>query len=127
MSGAFRAMLNTSSSSLPFNAANTQMVILADVERDLQRILQHHPAKLALIIGLENERLTVCLLGADANGKPMKASSIKLGVNVASDIGVTVTGSGPDDDEELPGEETWPEEETIPNSDNTGYDEFFNP
>lgn len=123
MSGAFKAMLNASST-LPFNAGDTQLVILADVATDLQRILQHDPAKLALIIGLDHGHLTVCLLGADANGKPMKTSSIKSGSTTASDSGVGITSSDPED-EELPGEEVWPEEEVITNSENTEYDEFF--
>lgn len=126
MSGAFRAMLNTSSSSLPFSAANTQMVILADVATDLQTILQHNPAKLALIIGLANERLTVCLLGADENGKPI-TGSIKSSSNVASDSGGDIVSGDPEEDEELPGEEVWPDEQVITNSENTEYDEFFNP
>jgi hypothetical protein len=125
MSAAFRAMLNTSSSTLPFNAANTQMVILADVATDLQTILQHNPAKLALIIGLQNGHLTVCLLGADENGQPMRESSIKSRSATASDSGVTITSSDPED-EELPGEETWPDDETITNSENSEYDDFFN-
>lgn len=124
MSGAFRAMLNTSSASVPFNAANTQMVILVDVATDLQTILQHDPAKLALIIGLQNERLTVCLLGADAGGKPLKGS-VKGSSNVASDTSGGAVGGDPEDEEELPGEEAWPDEETITNSENEDYDEFF--
>lgn len=123
MSASFRAMLN-SGTPLPFNAANTQLVILADVATDLQTILQHNPAKLALVIGLENERLTVCLLGADAKGKPLTKNSVALGGTVALEEEVIVAGADPGD-EELPGEEAWPEEQTITNSENSEYDAFF--
>jgi hypothetical protein len=126
MSAAFREMLNTNISTLPFNAGDTQMVILVDTATDLQRILQHDPAKLALIIGLEDGHLTVCLLGADANGKPMRKSSLKSTNTAASDSGVDINGGDPND-EELPGEEVWPDEEVITNSENTEYNEFFNP
>lgn len=126
MSGAFKAMLNNSVSPLPFNTADTQMVIFVDVATDLQRILQHDPAKLALIIGVEQGHLTVCLLGADANRKPMRTSSVKSGANAASDSSIDVMGTDPED-EELPGEEVWPDEEVITNSENTEYNEFFNP
>lgn len=118
MSGAFREMLNTNSSSLPFNAGDTQMVILVDVATDLQRILQHDPAKLALIIGLKDGHLTVCLLGADANGRPLRSSA-------GGAASITPMSMDPDD-EELPGEEVWPDEDVITNSENTEYNNFFN-
>ena len=121
MSANFRAMLNTHKATLPFDADNTAMVVLVDVATDLQQILMHNPAKLALIIGMENNRLTVCLLGADSSGHPMKRTHPTASGRAASDI---VASSSPDD-EELPGQETWPEDEEITNDENGEYDDFF--
>lgn len=119
MSADFRELLNTNKATLPFNADNTAMVVLVDVATNLQSILMHNPAKLALIIGLEHNRLTVCLLGADSSGHPLKGAG--PGVRGSAAPGAA---SSPDD-EELPGEEAWPDEEEITNSENTEYNGFF--
>ncbi|MGB8192754.1 MAG: hypothetical protein WCF67_12580, partial [Chitinophagaceae bacterium] len=71
MSGEFKAMLESNKASLPFDVDNSALVVLVDVEKNLNAILSRNPAKLAVAIGLENGRLTICLLGADAEGQPL--------------------------------------------------------
>jgi hypothetical protein len=42
------------------------MVVLVDLEDDLGDIFAENPAKLALVIGMDEDKPTICLLGADA-------------------------------------------------------------
>jgi hypothetical protein len=104
MSASFKQMLANNKPTLPFDVDNSQLVILVDVATDLQAVLATNPAKLALIIGLEHNRLTVCLL--PSNG---------------------TTGLRSDPTPPPPGQETWPDEETIVFTENDEYNNFFTP
>lgn len=109
MSASFKQMLASNKSTLPFDVDNSQLVILVDVATDLQAVLSTNPEKLALIIGLENGRLTVCLLPHNPTGPGAELED------------------PPPPPPPPPGQETWPEEETIVFTDNDQYNEFFTP
>lgn len=104
MSGDFKQLLTDHKSSLPFDVDNSSLVVLVDVATDLQAILSTNPEKLAVIIGLEHNRLTICLLGHNGS-----------------------TGLRSDPTPPPTGQETWPEEETITYEENQEYNEFFTP
>lgn len=105
MSASFKEMLTSNRSTLPFDVDNSQLVILVDVATDLQAVLSTNPQKLALIIGLEHNRLTVCLL--PSNG---------------------TAGLRSDPQPPLPpGQETWPDGDTITYTENAAYNNFFTP
>lgn len=106
MSADFKKMLTDNKSSLPFDVDNSALVVLVDVATELQNILSNNPEKLAVIIGLEENRLTICLLGSNDTGE-------------RSD---PLPPPPPP-----PGEETWPEDEMITFDENEEYDEFFTP
>ena len=107
MSASFKQMLASNKSSLPFDVDNSQLVILVDVATDLQAVLSTNPEKLALIIGLEHDKLTVCLLPSN---------------------GSTGLRSDPEPPPPPPpGQETWPDEETITFGENDEYNHFFTP
>jgi len=101
LSSDMKTLLNTHKLNLPFDVDETSMVVLVDVQNDLGDILAANPAKLALVIVLENDRPTICILGADSNG------------DVLADH---VNGN-------LDGQERWPEQ--IKFSENTKYSSFF--
>lgn len=108
MSGDFKQLLTDNKSSLPFDVDNSALVVLVDVATDLQSILSTNPEKLAVIIGLENNRLTICLLGHNETSS---------GTELESDPAPPPP----------PGQETWPEEEMITPDDEDEYNEFFTP
>jgi hypothetical protein len=103
MSAAFKTALANMEYPYPFDIDDSSMVVLADLQSDLGDILAANPAKLALIIGMEENRLTVCILGADENGEVLPQH---------------VNGN-------LDGQQTWPDEDTITYAENTEYDNFF--
>ena len=108
MSADFKELLANNKSTLPFDVDNSALVVLVDVATDLQDILSNNPEKLAVILGIENNRLTICLLGS----------------------GFSSSRSNPDPDPPPPpppGQETWPEEEMINFDDDDEYNEFFTP
>lgn len=108
MSADFKELLANNKSTLPFDVDNSALVVLVDVATDLQQILENNPEKLAVIIGLEDNRLTICLLGANTSTRG--------------------TSTMPDPPPPPPpGQETWPEEEMINFDDDEEYDEFFTP
>ena len=111
MSANFKQMLANNKSSLPFDVDNSALVVLVDVANELQNILSHNPEKLAVILGLENNRLTICLLGHNTgtSGNP------------------TTSDPPPPPPPPPPGEETWPEESMINFDDDEEYHEFFTP
>jgi hypothetical protein len=106
MSGSFKQLLTDNKSSLPFDVDKSALVVLVDVATDLQAILSNNPEKLAVILGLENDRLTICLLGHNDTGSR-----------------TDVEPSPPPP----PGQETWPEDEMITHDEEDEYDEFFTP
>lgn len=109
MSAAFKQMLSNNKTSLPFDVDNSALIVLVDVATSLQDILANDPEKLAVIIGLENNRLTICLLGHNpASGGPE-------------------LDPPPPPPPPPPGEETWPEGEMINFDDDDEYEEFFTP
>ena len=101
MSENFKQMLTTNKTSLPFDVDNSALIVLVDVATDLQAILSNNPEKLAVILGLENNRLTICLLGHNSSSQSMMST------------------------DPPPGQETWPDEEIITPEDEEEYDEFF--
>ena len=103
LSADFKDMLDNNSQSLPFNVDETLMVVLVDVADDLGGILAANPAKLAIIIALEDNKPTLCILGANSNGTILTAH---------------LNGS-------LDGQERWPEENQIKFTQNTAYNSFF--
>lgn len=106
MSASFKQMLANNKSTLPFDVDNSALIVLVDVATDLQAILSNNPEKLAVILGLEDDRLTICLLGSDGTGSSFS----------------------PDPPPPPPpGQETWPDEEMIVFTDDEEYDEFFTP
>lgn len=109
MSANFKQMLSTYKTSLPFDVDNSALVVLVDVANDLQNILSNNPEKLAVIIGLENNRLTICLLGHNPSS------------------GTSPMSDPPPPPPPPPGEETWPEEGMINFDDDEEYNEFFTP
>ena len=111
MSANFKQMLTSHKSSLPFDVDNSALVVLVDVANELQNILSNNPEKLAVILGLENNRLTICLLGHNTTS---------AGTSPMAD-------PPPPPPPPPPGEETWPEEEMINFEDDEEYDEFFTP
>jgi len=108
MSASFKEMLASNKSTLPFDVDNSQLVILVDVATDLQAVLSTNPEKLALIIGLEHNRLTVCLLPHNSTTPGAKTDP-------------------PPPPPPPPGQETWPDDETITFSENDEYNNFFTP
>lgn len=108
MSADFKEMLTNNKTALPFDVENSALVVLVDVATDLQDILSNNPEKLAVVIGLEDNRLTICLLGHNTSSGS--------------------TSPMPDPPPPPPpGQETWPEEEMINFEDDEEYDEFFTP
>lgn len=105
MSASFKEMLTANRSSLPFDVNNSALVVLVDVATDLQAILATNPEKLAVILGMENNRLTICLLGHNTSS------------------GLTADPPPPPP----PGQETWPDEEMINVDDEEEYNQFFTP
>lgn len=103
MSAGFKAMLGNLEFPFPFDVDNTSMVVLVDLEEDLGDILAENPAKLALVIGMDEDKPTICVLGADANGDVLSAH---------------VSGT-------LDGQQTWPGSQNIKYVDDTDYDNFF--
>lgn len=99
----FKDFLNTNKLGLPFDVDETSLVVLVDIQNDLGDILAANPAKLALVIGMENNRPTVCILGADSNG------------DVLADH---VNGT-------LDGQERWPDADQIRFTESTAYSSFF--
>ena len=110
MSANFKQMLTNNKSSLPFDVDKSALVVLVDVANDLQNILSNKPEKLAVILGLENNRLTICLMGHNS-GTP----------------GTSPMPDPPPPPPPPPGEETWPEEQMINFDDDDEYHEFFTP
>ena len=110
MSASFKTMLANNKSTLPFDVDNSQLVILVDVATDLQDVLSTNPEKLALIIGLEHNRLTVCLL---PHNPPAPGAELE--------------DPPPPPPPPPPGQETWPDEETITFTENNEYNNFFTP
>lgn len=106
MSADFKAMLANNRATLPFDVDNSALVVLVDVATDLRQILSTNPEKLAVILGLENNRLTICLLGSGGTG--------------------AVANIDPPPPPP-PGQETWPDEEMINFDDDDEYDQFFTP
>jgi hypothetical protein len=111
MSAAYKQMLATNKSTLPFDVDNSALVVMVDVATDLQAILSNNPEKLAVVIGLENDRLTICLLGH----------------NDSSGTDPLMDPPPPPPPPPPPGQETWPDEEMIVFSEEEEYDEFFTP
>ena len=107
MSADFKQMLDDNRSALPFDVENSALVVLVDVATDLNEVLASDPEKLAVIIGLENNRLTICLLGSDA----------KTGLR--ADPMPPPLPPPPD------GQETWPEGEMIVFDEEDEYNAFF--
>jgi len=103
MSADFRSMLNTHKLSLPFDVDETSLVILVDIATDLSSIMAASPDKLAVIIGLDHGKPTLCILGADSNGDLLADHA---------------NGT-------LDGQETWPSTQSIKFADNTKYSNFF--
>lgn len=79
------------------------MIVLVDLENDLGDILAENPAKLALVIGMDEDKPTICVLGADSSGEVLAAH---------------VGGS-------LDGQQAWPQAKNIRYVDDTEYDNFF--
>ena len=109
MSASFKQMLANNKSTLPFDVDSSQLVILVDVATDLQAVLSTNPKKLALVIGLEHNRLTVCLLPSNGN------------------TGTALRSDPEPPPPPPPGQETWPDDETINFSENEEYNNFFTP
>lgn len=103
MSADFKTMLSNQEIPYPFDVATSEMVVLVDIQNDLGDILAENPAKLALILGVDENRLTICILGADSNGDVLSAH---------------VNGN-------LAGQQRWPDTQTIMFEDDTEYDNFF--
>jgi hypothetical protein len=120
MSAEFKAMLENNKTSLPFDVDNSALVVLVDVEKNLNAILSRNPAKLAVAIGLENGRLTICLLGADSEGQPLTRERSVLSASDPQTKSTSDPNGEPDD-----GQETWPEEEIITPPESTEYNQFF--
>ena len=103
MSADFKTALSNQEIPYPFDVATSELVVLVDLEEDLGDILAENPAKLALVLGIDENRLTVCILGADSNGDVLS---------------VHTSGS-------LAGQQRWPDTKTIMFEDDTEYDNFF--
>lgn len=103
MSADFKTALSNNEISYPFDVATSELVVLVDLENDLGYILAENPAKLALIPGIDENRLTICILGADSSGNILSAHT---------------TGS-------LDGQQRWPDTQTIMFEDDTEYGNFF--
>ncbi|HYF32643.1 MAG TPA: hypothetical protein VD993_16070 [Chitinophagaceae bacterium] len=99
----FKDMLNNNSQSLPFDVNGTSMVVFVDVANDLGDILAANPAKLAIVIALEDNKPTVCILGANSNGTILTAH---------------LNGS-------LDGQQRWPDTMKIKFSQSSAYSRFF--
>jgi hypothetical protein len=111
MSANFKQMLTTHKTTLPFDVDNSALVVLVDVATDLNAILSTNPEKLAVILGLENNRITVCLLGHNTS------SALRMGAESDSDLRL--------DPDPPPGQETWPDEEIITQDEDDEYNQFF--
>ena len=109
MSASFKQMLANHKSTLPFDVDNSALVVLVDVATDLQAILANDPEKLAVVLGLEEGRLTICLMGYNGSAAP------------------TSLDPPPPPPPPPPGQETWPDEEMIVFTNDEEYDEFFTP
>jgi hypothetical protein len=103
MSASFKAMLGNLEFPFPFDVDNTSMVVLVDLANDLGDILAEEPAKLALVIGMDEDKPTICVLGADENGDLLSAH---------------VSGT-------LAGQQAWPDAKNIRFVEDTDYDNFF--
>jgi hypothetical protein len=103
LSADLKSFLTTHKLNLPFDVDETSMVVLVDIQNDLGDIMAANPAKLALVLALENDRPTICVLGADSNG------------DILADH---VNGN-------LDGQERWPDADQIRYSENTAYSSFF--
>ncbi|HYF32644.1 MAG TPA: hypothetical protein VD993_16075 [Chitinophagaceae bacterium] len=103
MSADFKAMLSNLEYPYPFTVEETELVVLVDLQNDLGDILAENPAKLALIMGIDENRPTICILGADSNGNILSAHT---------------SGS-------LDGQQRWPDTQTIRYEDDTDYGNFF--
>lgn len=103
MSAGFKSTLSNMEFPFPFDVDNTSMIILVDLEDDLGDILAANPAKLALVIGMDEDKPTICVLGADSSGDVLSSH---------------VSGS-------LAGQQAWPSPKNIKFVDDTEYDAFF--
>ena len=103
MSADLKTMLSNLESPFPFDVNSSELVVLVDLEEDLGDILAENPPKLALILGVDENRLTICILGADSSGNVLSAHT----------------------SESLSGQERWPDTQTIMYQDDTKYGEFF--
>ena len=103
MSADFKTALSNLESPFPFDVNTSELVVLVDLEDDLGDILAESPSKLALILGIDENRLTICILGADSSGNILTAHT---------------TGS-------LDGQQRWPDTQTIMYEDDTEYGNFF--
>lgn len=103
MSASFKSMLGNLEFPFPFDVDNTSMVVLVDLETDLGDILAENPAKLALVIGMDEDKPTICVLGADSSGDVLSAH---------------VSGT-------LAGQQAWPDAKNIKYTEDTDYDNFF--
>ncbi|HEY0676704.1 MAG TPA: hypothetical protein VGD17_00405 [Chitinophagaceae bacterium] len=103
MSADFKTALSNLEYPYPFRVDTSSLVVLVDIENDLGDILAANPAKLAIIIGVDDSAPTICILGADSNGAVLAAH---------------VNGT-------LDGQETWPESQIIKYDQGTEYADFF--
>lgn len=103
LSADMKTLLASHKTTLPFDVDETSLVVMVDLQNDLADIMAASPAKLALVMVLENNRPTICILGADANG------------DVLADH---VNGN-------LDGQERWPGASEIKFSEDAAYSSFF--